>query len=107
MFVHWRGSPLPLALFPPPSITPRTAAMPRSPFRRARFLVSFAVWLWMSKPSSPAPLAVLRFRRLWSSFALTRKPSPRLPLTRFPRTMLWAPPMKGCGIPRRMPARRA
>ena len=61
-------------------------AMPRSPFRRARFFVSFAVRLWMSKPSSPAPLAVLCFRRLWSSFSLTRKPSTRLPLTRFPRT---------------------
>ena len=42
MFVHWRGSPLPLALFPPPSITPRTASMPRSAFRRARLRVSFA-----------------------------------------------------------------
>src|SRR5207249_12022006 len=26
--------------------------------------------------------------------------------TRFPRTTLWAPPMNGCLIPRRMPARR-
>jgi hypothetical protein len=35
MFVHWRGSPLPLALFPPPSITPGTASMPRSWLRSA------------------------------------------------------------------------
>ena len=30
MCVHWRGSPLPLALFPPPLRTPRTASMPKS-----------------------------------------------------------------------------
>ncbi len=30
IFVHWRRSPLPLALLLPPSITLRTAAMPRS-----------------------------------------------------------------------------
>ena len=66
---------MPLALFPPPSITPRTAAIPRSPLRRARFLVSFAVWLSMSKPSSPAPLATLRLQTAVLSFLLTRNAS--------------------------------
>ena len=43
MCVHWRGSPLPLALFPPPSITPRTASMPRSAFR-SRAVTRSASW---------------------------------------------------------------
>jgi hypothetical protein len=37
MFVHWRGSPLCRATFPPPSIALCTASMPRSPLRTARF----------------------------------------------------------------------
>ena len=38
MFVHWRGSPLCRAMFPPPSITPGTASMPRSALRTAPVL---------------------------------------------------------------------
>src|SRR5215218_2207469 len=64
MCVHWRGSPLPLALFPPPSLTPRTASMPRSVLRTARFRLSFVVGLLASRPSSPAPLATLRRSRV-------------------------------------------
>ena len=63
--MHWAGFPLPCALFPPPSITPRSALMPRSPLRTARLRVSFvALWVLMAKPSSPAPTATFRFRRL-------------------------------------------
>ena len=55
MFTHCRGSPLPRAMFPPPSITPRTASMPRSRFRTARLPESFAVRLRTSKPRLPRP----------------------------------------------------
>ena len=79
MFRHCRGSPLPRAMFPPPSIPPRTASIPRSSLRSARLPVSFAVRLRMSKPSSPASLATLSFRTLWSSLLLTRNASMPLP----------------------------
>ena len=62
MFLHWRGSPLPLALFPPPSITPRTASMPRSVLSLAWLPVSFVVASSVSRPSSFAPMAWLLTR---------------------------------------------
>ncbi len=51
MFTHWRGSPLPCARFPPPSMTLKTASMPRSPLSTARFRVSVVERLSMWKPS--------------------------------------------------------
>jgi hypothetical protein len=47
--------PLPLALFPPPSITPGTASMPRSALRTARLPVSFVERLPMLALRSPDP----------------------------------------------------
>src|SRR5215208_3728264 len=85
MFVHWRRSPLPLALFPPPSITPRTASMPRSPFRTARFLVSFVVRPSTSKPSSLEWRARLRRRSMCLAWESTCTPSEALRTT-----TLWA-----------------
>ena len=40
--VHWRGSPLWRAMFAPPSVTPRAAAMPRSALRSASLPVRVA-----------------------------------------------------------------
>src|SRR5437773_4021979 len=80
MFTHWSGLPLPCALLPPPSFTPTTASMPRSPLLTARFRVSVVELLSMSKPSSPDPFATLCFRRLWRSFSPTSNPSTRLSL---------------------------
>jgi hypothetical protein len=57
MFVHWRGLPLWRAMLPPLPITPRTASIPRSPFRLASLRVSFVVELLTSRPSSFAPNA--------------------------------------------------
>src|SRR5215204_121776 len=82
MFVHWRRSPLPLALLPPPSITPRTASMPRSSFRTARLRVSFVLRLSTPKPSSPASRARLRSSRVRLAVASTSSASLRVRLTR-------------------------
>ncbi len=57
-------------------LSPRTASMPRSRLRLASLRVSFVERLSMSKPSSPAPTATLRFRRLWRSSFLTRNAAP-------------------------------
>ena len=108
MWMHWRRSPLCRARFPPPSITPRTAWMPRAALRFARLLASLVERLSMSNPSPFAPMATLR-RRTLVPFLLTRNPSPSLRLTTFRRTMLSTPPTdpSGKSIPRRMPRSRA
>ena len=62
-FTHWHGSPFPLARFPPPSLTPSTASMPRSSLPTARFLTSFVELLSTSKPSSPDRFARFEAKR--------------------------------------------
>src|SRR5215208_5673438 len=77
---------VPLALFPPPSMTPRTASMPRSPLRLASLRVSFVVESLASRPSSLAPKAWLWLSRVCLALSPRSTPSPPVPRMWLPRT---------------------
>jgi hypothetical protein len=73
--VHWAGFPFAAARFPPPSVTPATASMPRSPFRDARFRVTVVATLSTSMPSSRASTAMFRASNVSAAVDSTSSPS--------------------------------
>ena len=73
--VHCEGLPLPLARLPPPSLTPTTASIPRSPLSSAWFAVTVAEALSRSIPSSAFRCALFLATTVPVELGDTKSPS--------------------------------